>query len=111
MLKGGGDLVHLDQVVKRLGEGSEDRFHRAGQIGQGFTDGNQLAALTLHGLFSHVPQTRQGHHFQTNAKPLYWTLTSNKIPTTVGAFSVSINARSNNRLVDLAGILLNTSPA
>ena len=39
MLKGGGDLVHLDQVVKCLGEGSEDRFHRAGQIGQGFTDG------------------------------------------------------------------------
>ena len=28
------------------------------QIGQGITDGNQLAALTLHGLFSHVPQTR-----------------------------------------------------
>ena len=23
---------------------------------------NQLAALTLHALFSHVPQTRQGHH-------------------------------------------------
>ena len=23
-------------------------------------NGNQLAALTLHGLFSHVPQTRQG---------------------------------------------------
>ena len=41
MLKGGGDLVHLDQVVPRLGEGFEDRFHRAGQIGQGFGNGNQ----------------------------------------------------------------------
>ena len=30
MLKGGDDLVHLDQVVKRLGEGFEDRFHWAG---------------------------------------------------------------------------------
>ena len=30
------------------------------QIGQGITDGNQIAALTLHGLFSHVPQIRQG---------------------------------------------------
>ena len=31
------------------------------QIGDDFTDRNQLAALTLHGfLFSHVPQTRQG---------------------------------------------------
>ena len=38
-------------------------------------------------------------------------VTSNRIPTTVWAFSVLINARSNNRLVDLAGILLNASPA
>ena len=34
---------------------------RAVQIGDDFTDRNQLAALTLHALFSHVPQTRQGH--------------------------------------------------
>ena len=34
----------------------------AGQIGQGFGNGNQPVALTLHALFSHAPQTRQGHH-------------------------------------------------
>ena len=28
------------------------------QIGQGFPDGNQIAAFTLHALFSHVAQTR-----------------------------------------------------
>ena len=34
-----------------------ERFDGAGQIGQGFGNGNQLAALTLHGLFSHRTQT------------------------------------------------------
>ena len=33
----------------------------SGRQGEGITDRNQLAALTLHALFSHVPQTRQGH--------------------------------------------------
>ena len=107
-------LVHLigkGEAPPRRWWGFAERRHVI-QAGDNFTDRNQLTALTLHGFsFSHVPQTRQGHHFQTNAKPLYWTLTSNRIPTTVGAFSVSINARSNNRLVDLAGILLNTFPA
>ena len=49
MLKGGGDLVHLDQVVKRLGRGVVDCLHRRVQVGEGITDGNQLAAFTLHG--------------------------------------------------------------
>ena len=31
---------------------------RAGQTGEGITDRNQLAVLTLHGLFSHARQTR-----------------------------------------------------
>ena len=31
------------------------------QAGDDLADGNQLAAFTLHGLFSHAPQTRQGH--------------------------------------------------
>ena len=39
--------------------GFTDRLDRAGQIGQGFTDRNQ-PLFALHGLFSHVPQTRQG---------------------------------------------------
>ena len=33
-------------------------WSRAGQIGQGFGNGNKLASLTLHVLFSHVPQTK-----------------------------------------------------
>ena len=44
-------------MVLRRARGYE-RLDRAGQIGDDFTDGNQLAALTLHALFSHVPQTR-----------------------------------------------------
>ena len=48
------------KLVQRLGRGVADRFHRTAQIGQGFTDRNQLAALTLYGSFSHVPQTRPG---------------------------------------------------
>ena len=35
--------------------GFADCFHRTAQIGQGITDRNQLATLTLHALFSHVP--------------------------------------------------------
>ena len=38
MLKGGGDLVHLDQVVNCLGRGFADRLHRSVQIGDDFTD-------------------------------------------------------------------------
>ena len=45
-------------MVPRLGRGSADRLDRPVQIGDDFTDRNQLAALTLHGLFSHAPQTR-----------------------------------------------------
>ena len=59
MLKGGGDLVHLDQVVKRLGEDSEDRFHRTAQVGQGITDRNQTVFTPLHVLFSHAPWEEQ----------------------------------------------------
>ena len=51
-------LVGLGEVVARLGRGVADRLDRPVQIGDDFTDRNQLAALTLHGLFSHVPQTR-----------------------------------------------------
>ena len=58
---GSDKLVHLieaGEVVQRLGRGSAQSFPRAGQIDQGFGNGNQLAALTLHGLFSHAPQTK-----------------------------------------------------
>ena len=58
-------LIGLGEVVQRLGRGAADRFHRTAQIGQGITDRNQLAALTLQGLFSHVPQTRQGGERET----------------------------------------------
>ena len=46
-------------MVLRRARGYE-RLDRAAQAADDFTYGNQLAALTLHGLFSHVPQTRQG---------------------------------------------------
>ena len=32
--------------------------------------GNQIAALTLHGLFSHVPQTRQVRSWRSRSIPL-----------------------------------------
>ncbi len=60
-----------DQLVYLIGEGEApprrwwgfaERLDRAAQAADDFTYGNQLAALTLHALFSHVPQTRQGHY-------------------------------------------------
>ena len=80
---------------KFRGRGYE-RLDRAGQIGQGFGNGNQLATLTLHALFSHVPQTKTGTPPETSAGTPYrlinsylsYVVTSNRIPTTVGAFSV-----------------------
>ena len=58
MLKGGGDLVHLDQVVNCLGRGFADRLHRSVQAGESLTDQNQSVLFTLHALFSHAGQTR-----------------------------------------------------
>ena len=52
-------LVHLieaGEVPPRLGRGVDaERLDRTGQIGQGFTDGNQLAALTMHGYILPCP--------------------------------------------------------
>ena len=56
-------LIGLSEVVHRLGRGVADRLQRAIQIGQGFTDGNQLAALTLHGLYSPI-RLRQDRAYQ-----------------------------------------------
>ena len=42
-------LVEAGEVVQRLGRGFADCLHRAGEIGDDFTDGNQPVALTLHG--------------------------------------------------------------
>ena len=47
-------------MVKRLGQGVADRFHKTVQVTEGLPDGNQLAALTLHGLFSHVSPDKIG---------------------------------------------------
>ena len=49
-------LVGLGEVVARLGRGFADRLDRAAQAADDFTYGNQIAALTLHGLFSHLPR-------------------------------------------------------
>ena len=46
--------------MPRLGCGVADRLHRPVQAAEDFSNGNQLASFALHGLFSHVSQTRQG---------------------------------------------------
>ena len=49
---GADQLVHLigkGETPPRLGRVVSDRFHGAAQTGEGITDRNQLAALTLHG--------------------------------------------------------------
>ena len=53
-------LIEAGESPLRLGRGFADRLDRPVQIREDFPDGNQLAALTLHALFSHVPQTPQG---------------------------------------------------
>ena len=56
---GRSKLIHLigaGEVVPRLGRVVADRRHVI-QTGDGITDRNQPAALTMHALFSHVPQT------------------------------------------------------
>ena len=62
---GADKLVHLsgkgEASLCRLGWGFAERLDRAGQIGDDFSNRNQLAALTLHALFSHARQTRQGN--------------------------------------------------
>ena len=42
-------LIGLSEVALRCWPGFAERLDRAGQIGDDFTDGNQLAALTLRG--------------------------------------------------------------
>ena len=59
---GGGELVHLieaGEVVQRLGRGFADRLDRAGQIGQGFADGNQAVSLTLHSFIIPCPSGKE----------------------------------------------------
>ena len=58
--------------MPRLGRGFADRQGRAGQISQGFTDRNQAVLFLLHALFSHVPQTRQGHHHRLFLRSPLW---------------------------------------
>ena len=50
--------VYLNEVDTPLARFWALPLDRPVQIGDDFTDRNQLAALTLHALFSHVPQTR-----------------------------------------------------
>ena len=62
-------LIGLGEVVARLGRSVAERRHRPAQIRESFSNGNQLAvALTLHALFSHVPQTKQGPVPMVNAR-------------------------------------------
>ena len=47
-------------MVKRLGQGVADRFHKTVQVTEGLPDGNQLAALTLHGFILPRPPDKTG---------------------------------------------------
>ena len=54
-------LIGHGEAPPRLGRGIAERLHGAAHTREGITDRNQPGALTLHDLFSHAPQTRQGH--------------------------------------------------
>ena len=47
-------LIESGEVVQRLRRGVADRGHRPAQVGENICNRNQLAALTLHALFSHA---------------------------------------------------------
>ena len=51
------NLIEAGEVVQRLRRSSAERLDRPVQAADDFTYGNQIAAFTLHGLFSHVSQT------------------------------------------------------
>ena len=51
-------LIGLGEVVQRLGRGFADCLDRPVQIGDDFTDRNQLAALTLHGFILPCPSDK-----------------------------------------------------
>ena len=58
------------------------------QIGQGFPDGNQIAAFTLHALFSHAPQTRQGHHSYHSQRKRQRNQNRNRMPDSIWSASI-----------------------
>ena len=66
ILRGSGNsykLVHLigkGETPTRRRRGFAERLAGAGQIGQGFTDRNQAAALTLHGFILPCPSDKTG---------------------------------------------------
>ena len=55
-------LIGAGEVVNCLGRSVAEHLHRSTQAAERFPDGNQPGALTLRALFSHVPQTKQGHY-------------------------------------------------
>ena len=60
---GPDQLVHLIEAGEsplRRWWGFAERLDRPIQAGENFGGGNQAVLFTLHGSFSHVPQTRQG---------------------------------------------------
>ena len=68
-------LIGLGEVVARLGRSFTDRLDRPVQIGDDFTDRNQLAALTLHSLFSHDGRTKADPEKDRNPKAIPGTPT------------------------------------
>ena len=71
----GGHFIPSQMAAHDLNSGSgpwwgfAERLDRTGQIGQGFTDRNQLAAFTLHGLFSHGGRTKADTEKDRKPKP------------------------------------------
>ena len=65
-------LIEAGEMALRRRRGYE-RLDGTGQIGQGFGNGNQ-PLFALHGLFSHVPQTRQEHRANSILRALNATI-------------------------------------
>ena len=74
-------LVEAGEVVQRLGRSVAERRHRPAQIREGFSNGNQLAALTLHGSLSHDGRTPPGY-WRKSIVCLYSTRTDMRIEST-----------------------------
>ena len=73
------------------GRGFAEFFHRSFQIGQGFGNGNQLAALSsLQWIYSPMRPRQDRGGYATSKQTIsrfIGRLTSNGMPTTAGAFS------------------------
>ena len=88
---GPGQLVHLieaGEVVPRLGRVAADRLHGAAQIGDDFTDGNQLAALTLHGFILPCSSGQDRDTTHHNQRKRQRNQNRNRMPDSIWSASI-----------------------